>query len=66
MSAPEPAIHVRKDGPIFRVQIIPPEAGPTAVVVPSTFVSHAMAKMSAKVLSDATGFPVTDLAGVGG
>ena len=57
----EPVIHVRRDGPFWRVQIIPPEAGPTAVVVPSTFASHAMASLSAKVLSDATGFPVTDL-----
>lgn len=56
-----PAIHIRKDGPIWRVQIIPPEAGPTAVVIPSTFVSHSMAKMSARILGDATGFAITDL-----
>jgi hypothetical protein len=56
-----PSIHIKRDGVFWRVQIIPPEAGPTAVVVPSTFAWHAMAKLSAKVLSDATGFAIVDL-----
>ncbi len=61
-----PVIHIRRDGAIYRVLVVPPEAGPTAVVVPSTFVSHSMAKISARVLADATGFAVTDLSGVRG
>lgn len=58
-----PAIHIRKDGPLFRVQVLPPDALPPSFSVPSTFTSHAVAKMSAKVLADATGWAVTDLSG---
>lgn len=62
----EPAIHIRREGPFYRVLVIPPDALPPSFSVPSTFVSAAVARMSAKVLSDATGWPVSDLAGAGG
>lgn len=57
----DPVIHIRKDGPMFRVQVIPPDALPPSFSVPSTYLAVAVARMSAKVLSDATGWPVTDL-----
>lgn len=57
----EPVIHLRRDGAIFRVLVIPPEALPTSVFVPSTFLAASVARMSAKVLSDATGWQITDL-----
>lgn len=56
-----PVIHIKKDGPIWRVQVIPPDALPPSVFVPSTFLAASVARMSAKVLADATGWPVTDL-----
>lgn len=57
----EPVIHVRRDGGLYRVQVIPPEAVPPSFSVPSTFLAVSIARISAKVLSDATGWPVTDL-----
>lgn len=59
-----PAIHVKKDGPLFRVLVIPPDALPPSFSVPSTYLAVSVARMSAKVLSDATGWPVTDLTDV--
>lgn len=59
-----PAIHIKKDGPLFRVLVIPPDALPPSFSVPSTYLAVSVARMSAKVLSDATGWPVTDLTDV--
>lgn len=56
-----PVIHLKRDGPLFRVQVFPPDALPPSFAVPSTFIALSIARMSAKVLSDATGWPVTDL-----
>jgi len=61
---PKPAIHLTRDGPLFRVQIFPPDALPPSFAVPSTYLAVSIARMSAKVLSDATGWPVTDLTDV--
>lgn len=57
----DPVIHLRRDGPLYRVQIFPPDALPPSFSVPSTFLSVSIARMSAKVLADATGWSVVDL-----
>lgn len=56
-----PAIHIKKDGPLFRVQIFPPDALPPSFSVPSTYLALSIARQSAKVLADATGWSVVDL-----
>lgn len=62
MNSPvDPVIHVRKDGPFYRVQVIPPDAMGKALRRPDTYVSATMANMAAKVLSNITGWAVTDL-----
>lgn len=56
-----PAIHIRQDGPFYRVQVIPPEAMGKTLQRPETYASTTTARMAAKVLSNITGWPVTDL-----
>lgn len=59
-----PAIHVRKDGPFYRVLVLPPDAVTSELRRPDSYASAATARMAAKVLSDLTGWPVTDLTAV--
>lgn len=62
MSAPvDPVIHIKRDGPFVRVQVIPPEAMGKTLRRPDTYASATTARMAAKVLADLTGWPVTDL-----
>ncbi|MBL9066464.1 MAG: hypothetical protein JNN10_09245 [Sphingopyxis sp.] len=56
-----PAIHIRRDGPLFRVQVLPPEAMGKTLQRPETYASATTARMAAKVLSQMTGWPITDL-----
>lgn len=57
----EPAIHIRKDGAFFRVQVLPPEAIGKPLQRPDSYARATTARMAAKVLADLTGWPVTDL-----
>lgn len=56
-----PAIHVRKDGPLYRILVLPPEALGKGLERPTTFTTAASARLAANVLSGVTGWPVTDL-----
>lgn len=57
----DPAIHVRKDGPFFRVLVLPPDAIREELRRPDSYASAPSARMAAKILFDLTGWPVTDL-----
>lgn len=59
-----PAIHVRKDGPLYRVQVLPPQSLPPSVARPETYASHPAAMQAAGWIAKATGWPITDLSGV--
>ena len=50
---PESAIHIKQDGPIYRVQILPPQQLEGSIA----------ARQAAGWLSKATGWPVIDLTG---
>lgn len=56
-------IEIRKDGPFLRVVVLPPEALPANWSAPSTFSSAPLARMSAKLLSEASGLPIVDQTG---
>ena len=56
-----PVIHVRKDGPFYRVLVLPPEAMPGSFGRPATYVAHSAASEAARLLSVTTGWSVTDL-----
>jgi hypothetical protein len=53
-------IHLRKDGPFYRVRVEPVGSLPANVRAPETHAGHLAATMAAKLLHDATGFPVVD------
>lgn len=61
----EPVIHIKKDGPFYRVQVIPPDALGKTLQRPDSYASDVTARMAAKVLSGITGWPVTDLTRAG-
>jgi hypothetical protein len=61
MTSPDPQIQIESDGPIFRVVVTPPDALPASWSRPETFASHPIARMGAKVMSEALGWPVVDL-----
>lgn len=56
----DPQVHLRKDGAFFRVRVEPKDALPASVHVSETYVGHLSATMAAKVLANATGFPIID------
>ena len=58
--AAKPHISLRKDGPFYRVQPIPADALPPSIRQPETHIGYLSAKMAAKVLSDAAGWPIVD------
>lgn len=64
MSA-EPHIAIAKDGPFFRVVVSPPEALPSNWHAPETFSSAPLARLSARLLSVASGLPIVDQAKAG-
>lgn len=53
-------IEIRKDGPFLRVVVSPPEALPANWSAPSTFTAAPIARMAAKLLSEASGLPIVD------
>tara|TARA_R110001599_G_scaffold193040_1_gene388722 strand:- start:8019 stop:8312 length:294 start_codon:yes stop_codon:yes gene_type:complete len=59
----EPAVHVKKDGPFFRVQIVSPMQLEGSAVRPETYAGAIAARQAAGWLSKATGLPVIDLIG---
>lgn len=56
----DPHIKLSKDGPFYRLAVLPPEALPSNWSAPSTFTSLPMARMSAKLLAEASGLPIVD------
>ncbi|MCO5794017.1 MAG: hypothetical protein HEQ21_14440 [Blastomonas sp.] len=58
----EPTIHVRRDGALYRLLVLPPQSLPASISRPATHGSHASAMMAAGWLSGATGWPIVDLA----
>lgn len=61
MTRAAPQICIERDGPTFRVVVTPPDALPAGWSRPETFSSSPLARMSAKLLAEASGFPVVDL-----
>lgn len=59
----EPAIHITKDGPLFRVQILPPHQLDGSIARPESYAGVIAARQAAGWLAKATGWPVTDLTG---
>lgn len=60
-----PHIAIAKDGPFWRVIVEPETALPAGWSRPSTFSSQPLAAMSAKLLADASGLPIVDMAKAG-
>lgn len=61
-----PAIHIRRDGPLFRVQVLPPQSLPPSVARPETYAGHAAAMLAARWIAQETGWTITDLSGARG
>ena len=59
----EPAIHIKRDGPLFRVQILPPQQLDGSIARPESYAGVIAARQAAGWLSKAPGWPVIDLAG---
>lgn len=59
----EPAIHITKDGPLFRVQILPPQQLEGSIARAEAYAGIIAARQAAGWLSQATGWSVTDLTG---
>ena len=57
------AIHITKDGPLFRVLVVPPQRPESTVARQEAFAGIIAARQSAGWLSKATGWPVIDLTG---
>ena len=65
MIGAEPHIAIEREGPLFRLAILPPDALPAGWSRPETFSSHPLARMSAKILAEATGMVIVDHARAG-
>ncbi|MEH6789652.1 hypothetical protein [Parasphingorhabdus sp.] len=61
-----PAIHIRRDGPFYRVQIVPPQQLDGSAARPETYAGVIAARQAAGWLSKATGLSVIDLTGHNG
>jgi hypothetical protein len=59
----EPAVHIKKDGPFYRVKIVPTMQLEGSAARPETYAGTIAARQAAGWLSKATGWPVTDLTG---
>ena len=62
----DPAIHIKKDGPFYRVQILPPQQLAGSAARPETYAGVIAARQAAGWLSKATSLPVIDLTAGGG
>lgn len=60
MAGEGPEIHLSKDGPFYRVRVEPRDALPDHVLVPETHAGLLSANLAARLLSNATGFPIID------
>lgn len=60
------AVHISKDGPIFRVRVQPPGAASTATLAPETHVGVFSARTAAHRIATALGLPVVDETQKGG
>ena len=60
----DPAIHIRKDGPLYRVQIVPPIQLDGSIARPESYAGPIAARQAAGWLSQATGLKVVDLLAV--
>lgn len=66
MSNAAPHISLRRDGPFYRVRVSPADALPPPVRQPETHAGHASALMAARLIANATGFPIIDETQKGG
>lgn len=60
MTSTTAQIHLRKDGPFYRVRVEPRDALPDHILVSETHVGLLSASLAARLLSNATGFPIND------
>lgn len=60
-----PHIEIRREGPFWRVAVAPESALPEGWRGPSTFSSAPLARLAAKILADASGLPIIDVAKAG-
>jgi hypothetical protein len=58
------AIHIRKDGPLYRVQIVPPLELDGSIARPESYAGPIAARQAAGWLSKATGLKIVDLLAV--
>jgi hypothetical protein len=56
-------IHIIKDGPLYRVRILPPQQLDGSIARADAYAGLVAARQSARWLSKATGWPVIDLTG---
>lgn len=54
------AVHISKDGPIFRVRVEPPGTVSTATLAPETHAGALSARAAAHRIATALGLPVID------
>tara|TARA_R110002049_G_scaffold3488_1_gene26091 strand:+ start:2334 stop:2633 length:300 start_codon:yes stop_codon:yes gene_type:complete len=59
-----PAIHIRKDGPLYRVQIVPPQEIHGSIARPESYAGPIAARQAAGWLAQATGLKIIDLLAV--
>src|SRR5690554_3939403 len=59
----DPAIYIRKDGPLYRVAIAPPLQLEPSSARPETYAGIIAARQAAAWLSKATGLRIADLTG---
>jgi hypothetical protein len=55
-----PEIYLTKHGPFYRVRVEPRDALPDHIFVSETHVGLLSANLAARLLSNATGFPIND------
>jgi hypothetical protein len=59
-AAASPQIHLKRDGPFFRVRVEPVGSLPSSIHAAETYTGHPSANTAAKLLSAATGFRIID------
>jgi len=59
-----PAIHIKKDGPLYRVQIVPPQEIHGSIARPESYAGPIAARQAAGWISKATGLEIVDLLAV--
>lgn len=58
-------IEITREGGLFRLAVTPADALPVNWARPETFASAPLARLGARILADATGLPIVDLAKAG-